>query len=134
MSDGITNIDRQELVPSGYAEKSMASLMQLHSELMDEKERRVELYRRLMEKEQAVSELRSYVKLLEARLSRLKPRAVPAPEASPPPAPAPAPQVDAARAPPRAQASPPEPVQVRAKATGTGGRAPIFVGDAWRSW
>jgi hypothetical protein len=46
----------------------MASLMQLHSELMDEKERRVELYRKLMEREQTVAELRMYVKLLEEKL------------------------------------------------------------------
>lgn len=54
-------------VPASYAEKAMASLMQLHGELMDEKERRVELFRRLMEKEQALAELKMYVKLLEER-------------------------------------------------------------------
>lgn len=54
-------------VPASYAEKAMASLMQLHGELMDEKERRVELFRRLMEKEQAIAELKMYVKLLEDR-------------------------------------------------------------------
>lgn len=58
----------QAFIPSGYAEKAMASLMQLHSELMDEKERRVDLYRRLMERDQVVAELRAYVKLLEAKL------------------------------------------------------------------
>ncbi len=57
------------LVPMGYAEKAMASLMQLHSELMDEKERRVDLYRRLMDKEQVVAELRMYVQLLEEKLA-----------------------------------------------------------------
>ncbi len=55
------------LVPAGYAEKAMASLMQLHSELMDEKEKRVELFRCLMEKEQALAELKMYVKLLEEK-------------------------------------------------------------------
>ena len=54
-------------VPTSYAEKAMASLMQLHSELMDEKERRVELFRRLMEKEQALAEMKMYVKLLEEK-------------------------------------------------------------------
>jgi hypothetical protein len=54
-------------VPASYAEKAMASLMQLHSELMDEKERRVDLFRRLMEKEQVLAELRMYVKILEER-------------------------------------------------------------------
>ncbi len=56
-----------QLVPASYAEKAMASLMQLHSELMDEKERRVDLHRRLMEREQAIAELKMYVKLLEER-------------------------------------------------------------------
>ncbi len=57
------------VVPVGYAEKTMASLMQLHSELMNEKERRVDLYRRLMDKEQAMAELRMYVRLLEDKLA-----------------------------------------------------------------
>ena len=59
----------QSLVPAGYAEKAMASLMRLHTELMDEKERRVDLYRRLMEKEQALAELRMYAAMLEEKLS-----------------------------------------------------------------
>jgi hypothetical protein len=58
------------LVPIDYAEKAMGSLMQLHSELMEEKERRVDLYRRLMEREQAVAELRMYVKLLEEKVAK----------------------------------------------------------------
>lgn len=57
-------------VPVSYAEKAMASLMQLHSELMDEKERRVDLFRRLMEKEQALAELKMYVKLLEEKAAQ----------------------------------------------------------------
>ncbi len=78
-----------QLVPAGYAEKAMASLMQLHGELMDEKERRVELFRRLMEKEQALAELKMYVKMLEEKLappavSREPLAAVPA---TPPPVP-----------------------------------------------
>lgn len=60
-------------VPASYAEKAMASLMQLHSELMDEKERRVELYRTLMEKEQALAELKLYVKMLEERAAQAVP-------------------------------------------------------------
>jgi hypothetical protein len=58
------------MVPVGYAEKSMASLMQLHTELMDEKERRVDLYRRLMDKEQALAELKMYVRLLEEKIAK----------------------------------------------------------------
>ncbi|GEM_PF-2301263 len=83
-----------QAVPVGYAEKAMASLMQLHSELMDEKERRVELFRRLMEKEQALAEMKMYVKLLEEKAAaasapppreplRVAPR--PAPVTPPPP-------------------------------------------------
>lgn len=69
----------ESLVPSGYAEKAMASLLQLHTELMEEKERRVDLYRRLMEKEQAIAELRMYVKLLEEKAQQ----STPAPKAEP---------------------------------------------------
>jgi hypothetical protein len=67
------------MVPASFAEKAMASLMQLHSELMDEKERRVDLHRRLMEKEQSLAELRMYVKLLEEKAA-----AKPAVQARPP--------------------------------------------------
>lgn len=89
-----------QLVPAGYAEKAMASLMQLHSELMDEKERRVDLFRKLMEREQALAELKMYVRVLEEKLA--PPPAPPAPivaqqpqpqqqpvSAKPPPAPSP---------------------------------------------
>jgi hypothetical protein len=65
------------MVPGDFAEKAMASLMQLHTELMDEKERRVELYRKLMEREQTVAELRMYVRLLEEKLE--PPRSEPEP-------------------------------------------------------
>jgi hypothetical protein len=64
---GATNAT--QVVPAGYAEKAMASLMRLHGELMDEKEKRVDLYRRLMEKEQALAELRMYVELLEKKVA-----------------------------------------------------------------
>jgi hypothetical protein len=74
-------MDELALVPVQYAEKAMASLLQMHAELSQEKERRIDLYRRLMEKEQALAELRSYVKLLEAR--------APAPASKPTPPPAP---------------------------------------------
>ncbi len=67
-------------VPASYAEKAMASLMQLHGELMDETERRVELFRRLMEKEQAIAELKMYVKLLEERAGMTTKAPEPAPE------------------------------------------------------
>src|SRR5713101_9588030 len=65
----LVGFESSAMVPIGYAEKAMASLMQLHSELMDEKERRVDLYRRLMDKEQVVAELRMYVQLLEEKLA-----------------------------------------------------------------
>ena len=75
---------RMGLVPEGYAQKAMASLMQLHTELMDEKERRVELHRQLMEKEQAIAELKMYVQLLEERVEQRSEQLV---EPQPPPAP-----------------------------------------------
>ena len=63
---------QSQMVPGDFAEKVMASLMSMHSELMDEKERRVELYRKLMEREQTVAELRMYVKMLEEKLAPAK--------------------------------------------------------------
>ncbi|MGQ0507208.1 MAG: hypothetical protein ACT4TC_18015 [Myxococcaceae bacterium] len=56
-------------VPVGYAEKTMATLMQMHSEMMDEKERRMDVYRRLAHSEQTVAELRTYIQILEERLA-----------------------------------------------------------------
>lgn len=69
MNEALTTQAAAQLVPASYAEKAMASLMQLHSELMDEKERRVELFRRLMEREQALAELKMYVKMLEDKVA-----------------------------------------------------------------
>jgi hypothetical protein len=118
------------MVPQSYAEKAMASLMQLHSDLMEEKERRVDLYRRLMEKEQQLAELKMYVKLLEERSGQ---RA----EAAPPPPPAP---VQAVTPPPppisfveRARAMPPRPVIPQPPPPKPNAWASPAV-DAWRSW
>jgi hypothetical protein len=113
---------RLSLVPEGYAQKAMASLMQLHTELMDEKERRVELHRQLMEKEQALAELKMYVKLLEEKVEqrpppRLRTRPVPPPRPAAKPKPPPAAGVPAA-ARPKLKAVPRPP-------------APL---DGWRSW
>lgn len=66
----LVGFESTAMVPIGYAEKSMASLMQLHTELMNEKERRVDLYRRLMDKEQALAELKMYVQLLEEKIAK----------------------------------------------------------------
>lgn len=98
------------VVPAGYAEKAMATLLQLHTEIMDEKERRVDLYRRLMEKEQSVAELKMYVKLLEERLGQRTVRKAPRP-------PPPPPRVISLRVPPRPEpvASAPQEVPVDAK-------------------
>jgi len=119
---------RLSLVPEGYAQKAMASLMQLHTELMDEKERRVELHRVLMEKEQALAELRMYVKLLEEKVeqrppARLRTRPVP------PPPPASATSAAAQpklRAVPRVPRPPPPPPPARPE--------PVQAADGWRSW
>ena len=69
MNEALTTQASAQLVPASYAEKAMASLMQLHSELMDEKEKRVDLFRRLMEREQALAELKMYVKMLEEKMA-----------------------------------------------------------------
>lgn len=114
-----------QLVPASYAEKAMASLMQLHSELMDEKERRVELFRRLMEREQALAELKMYVKVLEEKLAPAPGPQVAMAAAPPQVAPKAAP---VAEAPPRArteaQARPPVPPRVGARG----------LRDGWRAW
>lgn|SRR6185295_2938698 len=109
---------RMGLVPEGYAQKAMASLMQLHTELMDEKERRVELHRQLMEKEQALAELRMYVKLLEEKVEQRPP---PRPRARPVPPPPPVAAKPRLKAVPR---PPPPPPPAR----------PAPVPDGWRSW
>ena len=70
MSESMISTQSSQLVPAPFAEKAMASLMQLHGELMDEKERRVDLFRRLMEREQSMAELKFYVKVLEERLEK----------------------------------------------------------------
>lgn len=58
------------MVPVAYAEKTMSTLLRLHEDLVEEKERRIDLYRRLMDREQELAELRAYVRLLEAELAR----------------------------------------------------------------
>jgi hypothetical protein len=68
MTDALASPTPSQMVPGDFAEKAMASLMSMHTELMDEKERRVELYRKLMEREQTVAELRMYIRLLEEKL------------------------------------------------------------------
>jgi hypothetical protein len=68
MTDALASPTPTQMVPGEFAEKAMASLMSMHTELMDEKERRVELYRKLMEREQTVAELRMYIRLLEEKL------------------------------------------------------------------
>jgi len=121
----LTTAAAQHLVPAGYAEKAMASLMQLHSELMDEKERRVELFRRLMEREQALAELKMYVKILEERVNPPAPVAAPAPVA-PAPTVVAAPVEEKPISPPprRPRQVPPVPPQV--------GHRPRL--DGWKTW
>lgn len=58
----------QPSVPMHYAERAMATLLQLHDELMGEKERCIDLHRRLMSREQAYAEIESYVRMLEAKI------------------------------------------------------------------
>lgn len=112
---------RLSLVPEGYAQKAMASLMQLHTELMDEKEQRVELHRQLMEKEQALAELRMYVKLLEEKVEQRPP---PRPRVRPVPPPPPASAKPAVAAKPKLKAVPRPPPPP----------PPARPPDGWRSW
>lgn len=160
MNDALAPHVPQSAVPQGYAEKAMASLMQLHTELMDEKERRVELYRRLMEKEQSLAETKSYVRALEEKLAALSRQADPQPEetrhsevrveaerspraqATPPAVPPMRPisraapqavRLEPVRPRPAPQSPPPLPRQ--AVAVGAG-RAPAARGvpDGWKTW
>lgn len=110
MTDALTTHAATQLVPASYAEKTMASLMQLHGELMDEKERRVELFRQLMEREQALAELKMYVKVLEERLQ--------------PPAPTPVPIMVTPPPPPRVHVAPMPPPMPET-------RQPV---EGWKSW
>jgi hypothetical protein len=48
----------------------MASLMQVHQQLMAANSRHVEMYNRLLDREQVIAELRMYVKLLEEQLEK----------------------------------------------------------------
>lgn len=139
MSDplSLSTAAQDQLVPAGYAQKAMASIMQLHTELMDEKERRVELYRTLMQREQSLAELRAYVKELEAKVREGAPAVSPEPPrrvatmtavvAPPSPRPAePAAQAPAAapRQPTVANARPPVPPAIR----------PHSRNDGWKTW
>lgn len=139
-------------VPVEYAEKAMGSLMKLHGELMEEKERRVDLYRRLMEKEQALAELKMYVKLLEEKVEAPKPAEASRPEPlrvvppAPPrvaPRPPPPPQRPEVRA---VKPSEPRPVAAARPLPGADklpGRTPAPApeapphrptADGWKSW
>lgn len=149
-------------VPVEYAEKAMGSLMKLHGELMEEKERRVDLYRRLMEKEQALAELKMYVKLLEEKVAppaaavAVAPAPVAASRPEPlrmvPPVPAaerrsPSTSLPVAAAAPRVVPRPPPPPVIRA-ATQNKAPTPIRTerqnvplapppkrtADGWKSW
>lgn len=122
MTDALAAHTAAQLVPASYAEKTMASLMQLHTELMDEKERRVELFRKLMEREQALAELKMYVKLLEERAAPQPPPVVAAPRPAAEPVPAaPPPRQEARPAPSRV---PPVPPRVAARPRT----------DGWKTW
>lgn len=140
----------QSSVPTGYAEKAMASLMQLHSELMEEKEKRVDLFRRLMEKEQALAELKMYVKVLEEKHAALMPPPPPAvpreqlrvaprppppgmPPASPPP-PAIAAQPPPQPQPPAAPMGPMGPPAVPNVARVSPTVRSMPTPDGWKTW
>lgn len=124
MNEALATQAAAHLVPASYAEKAMASLMQLHSELMDEKEKRVDLFRKLMEREQALAELKMYVKMLEEKAAAPAPShvfsgAVPVMTPIDPPAPMAAPIR------PSPARIPPMPPQIR---------APRPRVDGWKTW
>ena len=134
MSDALaTAAAASQLVPANYAEKAMASLMQLHAELMDEKERRVELFRTLMQREQALAELKAYVKLLEEKAAG--PRA---PERPRPVATSAAPAATAQSAPVTAPVPTAAPARVQVSATLRPPVAPLLGTrprtDGWKTW
>lgn len=120
MNEALTTQAAAQLVPASYAEKAMASLMQLHSELMDEKEKRVDLFRRLMEREQALAEMKMYVKMLEEKMSAA-PVGPPTPQPVQPPRAAVHPD-----RPGRSPGTPPVPPRIP-----TPPRARI---DGWKTW
>lgn len=107
------------LVPQNFAEKAMASLMQLHTELMDEKEKRVDLFRKLMEREQAIAEFKAYVKVLEDQLARAQTAPAVAKSVETPVSPSPRVATPPSR---RAPMPPPPPVAPRARVEG------------WKTW
>lgn len=120
MNEALTTQAAAQLVPASYAEKAMASLMQLHSELMDEKEKRVDLFRRLMEREQALAELKMYVKMLEDKMA--------APVAAPPPKP-----IEPARTPSGVEGRPPPRPARQAPVPPQMASARPRV-DGWKTW
>ena len=120
MIDALTTQAAAQLVPASYAEKAMASLMQLHSELMDEKEKRVELFRQLMDREQALAELKMYVKMLEEKMAAPVPVAAQVPVAAVQPAPVPRPVAAAPRPSPLPPVPPPPPLRARV--------------EGWKTW
>ncbi|MBL8912374.1 MAG: hypothetical protein JNM17_16905 [Archangium sp.] len=112
-----------QLVPAAFAEKAMASVMQLHAELMDEKERRVDLFRKLMDREQALAELKMYVRVLEEKLAPPPP-----PVAVAPPIVVPQPQPIHVRPPPPPKQTPPVPPPMPPRVTTTARL------DGWKTW
>lgn len=100
----------EAVVPVAYAEKTMNTLLRLHEDLVEEKERRIDLYRRLMDREQELAELRAYVSLLEGELARRDGGEEPAPAGPRPSA--------AEGAPPPATADSPPPAPPAGEATG----------------
>lgn len=144
MTDSSLALTSPAPVPAEYAEKAMGSLMKLHAELMDEKDRRVELYRRLMEKEQAVAELKMYVKLLEEKLGKAAPAGAPRPApreplriVRPPVRAAPRPPPPPPPPPAKARGPRPVPAPTRSPASSTPHAQPLpqrRVVDGWKVW
>lgn len=56
------------LIPEGFAQQAMASVLHLHQELMAEKNKHIDLQKQLGDKEKRILELEQYIQLLEDRL------------------------------------------------------------------
>jgi len=143
MNDALASTPAAQMIPGDFAEKAMASLMSMHTELMDEKERRVELYRKLMEREQTVAELRMYIRVLEEKLEpkvEVAPARAPAhPGVSrPEPAAAPAREVHVAPAPPELHIARPPDASAYTREPTVAPPLPPRVGrpkvDGWKTW
>lgn len=63
--------DSHAMVPMSYAEKAMSSIMHLHTEIMEEKEKRIEQERLATGQRQEIADLKMLVGVLEKEIAKL---------------------------------------------------------------